>query len=171
MNSKLFAVLSVFTVVFGSTLRLKSQSDQPVLRVGHGVIAPRPLNAPDPEYSEEARKAGLQGKCVLSLIVDSEGKPENIIVSRSLGMGLDENAIEAVRNWTFEPARKDGKPVAVQISVVVTYRIGKNVHLTPEARKALEKAREAGAEMRRNAWKQVYRVEGSTPAAAVPLTT
>jgi TonB family protein len=166
MKSKLFIALSTFTVVFVLMLTLRSQTDQPVLRVGHGVIAPRPLNHPNPEYSEEARQAGLQGNCVLSLIVNSEGKPENVNVSRSLGMGLDEKAMEAVRRWTFEPARKDGKPVAVQISVVVTFRIGKDAAMmTPNAREALERAQKAGEEVRRNAWQRVYRVEDSTAAS------
>jgi len=126
------------------------------------VTAPRPLNAPDPDYSEEARRAGLQGKCVLSVVVNSEGKPEDVLVSRSIGMGLDDKAIEAIRNWTFEPARKDGKPVAVKISIVVTFRIGKGTGLmSPSARAALERARKDGAEVRRNAWKRVYRVEAA----------
>jgi TonB family protein len=139
--------------------------DDPVLSVGHGVTAPRPLNSPDPEYSEEARIAGLQGKCVLSLVVDSEGKPQEVRVSRSLGKGLDEKSIEAVRNWTFEPARKNGKPVAVRINVVVTFRIGKNA-MAPDARAALEKAQKAGDEFQRNAWKRVYRVEPAATASA-----
>ena len=64
-----------------------------------------------PEYSEKARKAKLQGFCVLSLIVEPDGTPSNIRVSRSLGMGLDEKAIEAVKKWRFQPSMKDGHPV------------------------------------------------------------
>ena len=94
-----------------------------VFRVGGGVSAPRALDTPDPEYSEEARKAKYQGTCVLWLIVDQSGKPRDIKVARSLGMGLDEKAIEAVRNWKFSPAMKDGKPVAVQINVEVNFRL------------------------------------------------
>jgi TonB family protein len=93
-----------------------------VFRVGGGVSAPRALNTPDPEYSEEARKAKYQGTVVLWLIVDQNGHPQQVKVARSLGMGLDEKAIEAVRKWTFEPAQKDGKPVAVQINVEVNFR-------------------------------------------------
>jgi len=94
-----------------------------VFRVGGGVSAPRPLFTPDPEYSEEARKAKYQGTCVLWLIVGPDGKPRDIKVSRTLGLGLDEKAIEAVRQWKFEPAMKDGKPVAVQINVEVSFRL------------------------------------------------
>ncbi len=92
-------------------------------RVGGGVSAPRALDTPDPEYSEEARKAKYQGTCVLWLIVGPDGKPRDVKVARALGMGLDEKAIQAVRNWRFEPAMKDGKPVAVQINVEVNFRL------------------------------------------------
>lgn len=94
-----------------------------VFRVGGGVSAPRALETPDPEYSEEARKAKYQGTVVLWLIVGPDGKPRDIKVSRTLGMGLDQKAIEAVRRWKFEPAMKDGRPVAVQINVEVNFRL------------------------------------------------
>jgi periplasmic protein TonB len=92
-------------------------------RVGGGVSAPKAVFAPDPEYSEEARKAKYQGTCVLWLVVGPDGHARDIRVARTLGLGLDEKAIEAVKNWKFEPAMKDGKPVAVQINVEVTFRL------------------------------------------------
>jgi TonB family protein len=92
-------------------------------RVGGGVSAPRALYSPDPEYSEEARKAKWQGTVVLWVIVGPDGKPRDIRIQRSLGMGLDEKAIEAVRQWKFDPAKKDGQPVAVQINVEVNFRL------------------------------------------------
>ena len=91
--------------------------------VGGGVSAPRPVFAPDPEYSEEARKAKFQGVVVLWLIVTPDGRTQEIRVVRSAGLGLDEKAIEAVKSWRFDPARKDGHPVAVQISVEVSFRL------------------------------------------------
>jgi TonB family protein len=94
-----------------------------VFRVGGGVSAPRALFTPDPEYSEEARKAKYQGTVVLWLVVDQNGRPQNIKVARSLGMGLDQKAMDAVRQWKFEPAMKDGRPVAVQINVEVNFRL------------------------------------------------
>ena len=101
----------------------RCQIREPIFRVGGGVSAPKPLKHPDPQYSEEARAANLEGTCVLVLVVNAEGKPQDINVSRSLGMGLDERAIEAARNWTFKPAQKDGKPVAVVISIVMSFRL------------------------------------------------
>ena len=92
-------------------------------RIGNGVSAPRALETPDPEYSEEARKAKYQGVVVLWLIVGPDGKPRDIKVTRPLGMGLDQKAIEAVNRWRFEPAMKDGRPVAVQINVEVNFRL------------------------------------------------
>ena len=92
-------------------------------RVGGSVLAPRPLATPDPEYTEQAREAKLQGMCVLGLIVGADGKPRDIRVIRKLGMGLDEKAIVAVSQWTFAPATKDGTPVPVQISVQVSFKL------------------------------------------------
>lgn len=94
-----------------------------VYRPGGGVSAPRVVHKQEPEYSEEARKAKFQGTVELSLIVDPAGRPNSIRVSRSLGMGLDQKAIEAVRQWKFEPAKKDGQPVAVAIKVLVDFRL------------------------------------------------
>lgn len=92
-------------------------------RVGGGVSAPRALFQPDPEYSEEARKAKWQGTVVLWVVVGPDGRPHEIRVQRSLGMGLDEKAIEAVKQWKFDPAKKDGQPVAVQINVEVNFHL------------------------------------------------
>jgi periplasmic protein TonB len=92
-------------------------------RVGGGVSAPRIVFSPDPDYSEEARKAKYQGTVVLWVVVGPDGRTRDIRVQRSLGLGLDEKAMEAVRTWKFEPARKDGQPVAVQINVEVNFRL------------------------------------------------
>jgi TonB family protein len=94
-----------------------------VFRIGGGVSAPKELFAPDPEYSEEARKAKYQGVCVLYVEVAPDGTTHNIHVVRSLGLGLDEKAIEAVRNWKFEPAQKDGRPVTVAVNVEVNFHL------------------------------------------------
>ncbi len=91
--------------------------------VGGSVLAPRALSTPDPEYTETAREAKLQGMCVLRLIVGADGKPRDIHVIKSLGMGLDEKAVAAVSQWAFSPATKDGLPVPVQISVQVSFRL------------------------------------------------
>ncbi len=94
-----------------------------VFHVGGGVSPPRVVYQPEPEFSEEARKAKYQGVCTLGLIVGADGRPTNIHVLSSLGMGLDEKAIEAVKNWKFEPAMKDGHPVRVEIAVEVDFHL------------------------------------------------
>jgi periplasmic protein TonB len=94
-----------------------------IFHVGGGVSAPRPIYSPEPEFSEEARKAKYQGVCTLGLVVGPDGRPSNIRVLSSLGMGLDEKAIEAVKNWRFEPAMKDGHPVRVEIAVEVDFHL------------------------------------------------
>lgn len=94
-----------------------------VYKVGGGISAPTAVSAPDPDYTEEARRAKKQGTCVLWLIVDSTGHPRDIRVVRGLGFGLDAKAIDAVKQWRFQPALKDGKPVDVQISVNIDFHL------------------------------------------------
>ncbi len=94
-----------------------------VFQIGGGVSAPRPIFTPEPEYSEEARRAKHQGTVVLWLVVGPDGRPRDLRVLRSLGLGLDERAMEAVRQWKFEPARKNGTPVAVRINVEVDFKL------------------------------------------------
>jgi len=94
-----------------------------VYRVGEGVSAPRVLYDPDPEYSQEARQAKYQGTVVLWVVIGPDGLAHDVRVSRSLGMGLDEKAVDAVRKWRFQPAEKDGHPVAVQVNVEVNFRL------------------------------------------------
>jgi TonB family protein len=92
-------------------------------RIGGGVSAPRAIYAPDPEYSEEARKAKYQGTVLLWIVVGPDGRVHDVKVQRTLGLGLDEKAMEAVKTWKFEPARKDGQAVAVQMNVEVSFRL------------------------------------------------
>jgi len=94
-----------------------------LFHVGNGVSAPVPIFSPDPDYSEEARKAKYQGTVVLTVIVGPDGRVHNAKVARSLGMGLDEKAIEKVMVWKFKPATKDSKPVAVEVSVEVQFNL------------------------------------------------
>jgi periplasmic protein TonB len=94
-----------------------------VYKVGGGITAPRPIDTPDPTYTEQARQAKIEGTCVLGLIVDADGHPRDLRVIRGLGYGLDEKALEAVKQWRFQPARKDGQPVNVQVSVEVAFRL------------------------------------------------
>jgi TonB family protein len=94
-----------------------------VFTPGGGVTAPKAIYDPEPEYSDEARRAKHEGIVLLALIVDQQGRARNVRIVRSLGMGLDEKAIEAIKKWKFAPGTKDGYPVAVQVNVEVNFRL------------------------------------------------
>ena len=94
-----------------------------VFHAGGGVSAPVLLYKVEPEYSEEARKAKYQGTVVVYVEVDPSGRAVNPRILRSLGLGLDEKAIEAIRNWRFRPGYKDGKPVTVVATIEVNFRL------------------------------------------------
>lgn len=97
---------------------------QAVVRdAAHGVTRPRLLSQVQPEYTEAARKAMLEGTVVLSLEVDRDGLARNIRIQHGLGMGLDEKAIEAVKQWRWAPGMWDGKPVPLYSTVEVNFRI------------------------------------------------
>jgi periplasmic protein TonB len=93
-------------------------------QIGGRVSAPVLIHSVEAEFSDEARRAKYQGVCLVSLIVDAQGNPQNIRVVRALGMGLDEKAIEAIRQYKFKPAMKDGKTaVPVPITIEVDFRL------------------------------------------------
>jgi TonB family protein len=88
-----------------------------------GVTVPQVIFNPEPSFSDEARKAKAQGIVLLLLVVGKDGRPYDIRVRQSLGMGLDEKAIEAVNRWRFRPATLNGQPVATQIAVQVDFHL------------------------------------------------
>ena len=88
-----------------------------------GVTMPRAIHTVPVEYTEEARNAKRQGICGLSLVVGTDGKPSNIVVIKKLGMGLDQKAIDAVRQWTFEPARRNGRPIPSRLMLNVSFSL------------------------------------------------
>jgi TonB family protein len=94
-----------------------------VFRVGGGVSAPQLVYRVEPEYTEAARKAKYQGTVVLYAVVDADGKVRDLKVARALGLGLDEKALDAVRQWKFRPGMKDGKAVSVAAQIEVTFRL------------------------------------------------
>ena len=95
-------------------------------RVGGGVSAPIPRSMPPPNYSEEGRRARMQGAVILAVQVSAEGKATNIRVIHPLGLGLDEEAMKCVREWTFSPGMKDGQAVAVEAQIQVNFRLPDN---------------------------------------------
>jgi TonB family protein len=104
-------------------LALFQQSD--VYRVGEaGVTAPTIISKVEPNYTEEARKANIQGTVTLETIIDEKGVPKVVRILRSLGYGLDESAVTAFEQWRFSPATKDDQAVKVQLKVEMNFNIG-----------------------------------------------
>jgi TonB family protein len=86
------------------------------------ITGPVPIDKPEPAYTDEAHKAGFTGSVLVALTVDETGLPLDVRVVRGAGYGLDQRAVEAVRRWTFKPAIRDGKPVAVPATVEVNFK-------------------------------------------------
>lgn len=98
---------------------------QTVHKPGPGITLPTVVRAPKPAYTEEAKRAGIQGEVHLLLDVQTDGTVANVRVVRSLDKeyGLDEQAVKAVHKWQFKPGTKDGQPVPVEITVEMTFRL------------------------------------------------
>ncbi|HWF67585.1 MAG TPA: energy transducer TonB [Acidobacteriaceae bacterium] len=94
-----------------------------VYKVGGGVSPPRLIYAPEAEFSDQARMAKYQGDVPVEIIVDAKGLPHDPRVIRPLGMGLDEKALEAVKQYRFKPSMLNGRPVAVRVTMIVEFHI------------------------------------------------
>ncbi len=98
-----------------------SSTDLVPRKVGGGVSPPILLYAVDPQFSPQAKDKKVGGTVLVGLIVDEKGKPLYIRVIRGVGMGLDENAVEAVKQYKFKPAMENGRPVRVSINIEVNF--------------------------------------------------
>jgi len=90
---------------------------------GKGVTMPRVVRDVKPSYTPEARKERIQGRVELSVVVNDDGTVGEVAVTKSLGYGLDEQAVIAMKQWEFKPGTKDGKPVAVRVNVEMTFTL------------------------------------------------
>jgi TonB family protein len=105
---------------------LETKRDSPEifnLVTSPGVTRPKPVHTPEPEFSEFARRFHMEGTVVLKIIIDKTGAVVRPEIARPLGSGLDEKAVEAVRSWKFKPAMRDGKPVAVEMTIEVAFNL------------------------------------------------
>ncbi len=134
-------VTAAYLTIFGMLViplpaiaQLSSNPPSAPLKVGPDVTAPRATYAPDPQYSPDALDSDYEGTVVLWVVVGADGRIQECKVARSIGLGLDEQAMAAVRQWRFDPARQHGKPVAVQINVEVSFRLPNkpNIHKLTE---------------------------------------
>jgi TonB family protein len=105
----------------GAPVPLKTTSG--ALRIGGGVSAPVLVSKIEPEYAQEARAAQLQGTVVLYVEIPPDGVPRNLLVTRGLGLGLDQKAVDAISQWKFKPGTKDGQPVTVAAQIEVNFRL------------------------------------------------
>ena len=101
-------------------------ADPNVKVLSEGMMPPKVLNRIDPSSNEYAQQFGIAGMEQLRTVVDATGVPRQIAIARPIGFGLDERAVEAVRNSHFTPAMLNGQAVPVVIDLVVTFRIYSN---------------------------------------------
>ena len=93
------------------------------IHVGGDVQKPEKVSAPQPQYTEIARKARIQGVVIVQAIIDKGGNVTNVKVLKGLPMGLSEQAVEAIKKWKFKPATLNGKPVDVYYNLTVNFRL------------------------------------------------
>lgn len=111
---------------FGASPEIENDSTIPYWKDLAGAgdsTEPIPQNHPNPDYSEKARRARLQGSLVMWVVVGIHGDVEQAAIAESLGLGLDENALRTVRTWTFRPAALDGTPIPVRTKVEMSFRL------------------------------------------------
>jgi TonB family protein len=110
-------------VVFNLTMNFKLDSDDAPLRVGGDVQAPVVVEKVEPSYTEEARKAGINGIVIIEAIIGRDGVLKNAHVLKPLPFGLDQAALDAVKQWKFKPGTLNGQPVDVIFNLVVNFRL------------------------------------------------
>ncbi len=109
--------------VFGDIGPPPPPEDEGPIRVGGQLKEPRRIKYVDPVYPEIARRARVSGPVILEVVLDKEGNPKSVKVLRGLSMGLTEAAVEAVKQWKWEPSTLNGRPVEVIIIVTVNFRL------------------------------------------------
>jgi protein TonB len=105
-----------------STSTDQEGSDEPVFDLASDITPPKPTKRVKPGYTPAARKAAVEGKVILSFIVTSKGMPTTIRIVQGLYPDLDQNAIESLKEWRFEPAKRAGKPIAVRLSIEFEFK-------------------------------------------------
>jgi protein TonB len=114
-------VLAALLIAGTTTIAQDSQA----YHTGNGVSSPRLIKEVKPAYTPEARAAKIQGTVLLSTVVREDGTVGDVKISRSLDAkyGLDNEAVKAAKQWTFSPGMKDGKPVAVYVSIELAFNL------------------------------------------------
>jgi TonB family protein len=97
--------------------------EERIYKVAELQTPPGVVSKVEPAYTNDARKAHIQGLVLLALVIDPKGSPKNVRVARSLDKGLDKQAIVAIQKWHFSPGVKDGKPVRVAANIQVNFQL------------------------------------------------
>ena len=113
---------AAYLLLFLATQAMAWQTPQ-IYKIGNGVSPPKVEHKVDPKYTKEARAAKVAGIVSLNLVIDANGSPRDIVVTRGLGFGLDEAAVDCVQKWRFKPGMKEGSPVNVQATIDVNFRL------------------------------------------------
>ena len=87
------------------------------------IDKPVKVFSPQPLYTEEARRAGIQGVVILEAVVDANGTVRNVKVLKGLPMGLDQSAVDAVMTWRYQPATMEGRPVPVYFTFTISFSL------------------------------------------------
>ncbi|MGA7411436.1 MAG: energy transducer TonB [Bryobacteraceae bacterium] len=97
--------------------------DEEVYDIGGDVKAPRVLHRVVPEFTEKSRDRHAEGSVILAAVVTSKGEPRQIRVQKGVEQDLDEQAVEALKQWQFAPGTKDNKPVATRVSIEIRFNV------------------------------------------------
>jgi len=112
-------VATIFLLAAPGSVLSQDPSDEPVYSMGPGITPPRVIHQVSPDHPQKGFR--VSGTVLIGLVVSSAGEPKDIHVTRSLEKEIDQSAVAAVAQWRFEPGRKDGKPVAVKVSVEIRF--------------------------------------------------
>ena len=116
----------------------QTAGEDPILKVGAGVSAPTIASKVDPQYSEQARKGGIQGRVVMQAVIEKDGSVQILRVVRGIGFGLDESAVEALRQWKFHPGTRSGVPVRVALNIETNFNLARNNAQIAEENRAVD---------------------------------
>jgi protein TonB len=123
MNAILLAVLALCLVAGPAAAQAPQGAEGPVYKPGDGVSAPVLVKEVKPQYTAKAKDAKIQGTVVLECVVETDGRVGDVKVTKALDEDLDLEAVKAARQWRFEPGKKDGKAVRVQITLEMTFTL------------------------------------------------
>lgn len=118
MESRRTAALALILVLFAG---IAMAEEEPVLDMGPGITPPRVTRQVNPTYKPDTEGFRISGTVIVGLVVSSKGEAKDVHVVKSLDKTVDQSAVEAVQQWQFEAARKDGQPVAVRITVEIRF--------------------------------------------------